>query len=163
MMFSISLFLQQYLQNIYYGKFFILTICAIVLKIYELAIPVYNRTRQKEKSKECAQQYSQIYQMFWYMITTTHNISSKYVFGRTTYYYGKHQFYMYHANRQILYKKTMILVLKYSLTIPTSKVLLRTLMNLQLFYKFQKNKYVKILESKIRDSDKYSTHLQNIF
>ena len=105
MMFSISLFLQQYLQNIHYGKFFILTICAIVLKIYELAIPVYTRTHQKEKSKECAQQYSQIYQMFWYMITTTHNISSKYVFGRTTYYYGKYQFYMYHANRRILYKK----------------------------------------------------------
>ena len=105
MMFSISLFVQQYLQNIYYGKFFILTICVIVLKIYELAIPVYKRTRQKEKSKECAQQYSQIYQMFWYVITTTHNISSKYVFGRTTYYYGKYQFYMYHANRWILYKK----------------------------------------------------------
>ena len=105
MMFSVSLFLQQYLHNIHYGKFFILTICAIVLKIYELAIPVYNRTRQKEKSKECAQQYSQIYQMFWYMITTTHNISSNYVIGRTTYYYGKYQFYMYHANRRILYKK----------------------------------------------------------
>ena len=60
-------------------------------------------------------------------------------------------------------KKTMILVLKYSLTIPTLKVLLWTLMNLQLFYKFQKNKYVKIFESKIRDSDKYITHLQNIF
>ena len=105
MMFSISLFLQQYLHNIHYGKFFILTICAIVLKIYELAIPVYNRMRQKEKSKECAQQYSQIYQMFWYMITTTHNISSNYVIGPTTYYYGKYQFYMYHANRRILYKK----------------------------------------------------------
>ena len=60
-------------------------------------------------------------------------------------------------------KKTMILVLKYSLTIPTLKVLLWTLMNLQLFYKFQKNKYVKILESKTRDSEKYITHLQNIF
>ena len=101
MMFSISLFLQQYLQNIYYGKFFILTICAIVLKIYELAILVYKRTRQKEKSKECAQQYFQIYQMSW----STQNISSKYVFGRTTYYCGKYQFYMYHANRWILYKK----------------------------------------------------------
>ena len=32
MMFSVRLFLQQYLHNIYYGKFFILTICAIVLK-----------------------------------------------------------------------------------------------------------------------------------
>ena len=49
----------------------------------------------------------------------------------------------------------MIPVLKYSLTIPTSKILLLTLMNLQLFYKFQNNKYVKILESKTRDSDKY--------
>ena len=105
MMFSISLFLQQYLQNIHYAKFFILTICAIVLKIYELAIPVYTRTRQKEKRKECAQQYSQIYQMLWYIITTTHNISSKYAHGRTIYYYGKYQFYMYHTNRWILYKK----------------------------------------------------------
>ena len=105
MMFSISLFLQQYLQNIHYVKFFILTICAIVLKIYELAIHVYTRTRQKEKRKECAQQYSQIYQMFWYIITTTHNISSKYAFGRTIYYYGKYQFYMYHTNRRTLYKK----------------------------------------------------------
>ena len=60
-------------------------------------------------------------------------------------------------------KKTMILLLQYSLTITTSKVLLLTLMNLQLFYKFQNNKYVKILESKTRDSDKYITHLQNIF
>ena len=60
-------------------------------------------------------------------------------------------------------KKNMILVQKYSLTIPTSRVLLQTLMNLQLFFKFQKNKYVKILESKTRDSDKYIPHLQNIF
>ena len=105
MMFSVSLFLQQYLHNIHYGKFFILTICAIVLKIYELAIPIYNRTRQQDKSIECAQQYSHIYQMFWYMITTTHNTSFNYVIGRTTYYYGKYQFYMYHANRRILYKK----------------------------------------------------------
>ena len=105
MMFSVSLFLQQYLHNIHYGKFFILTICAIVLKIYELAIPIYNRTRQQDKSIECAQQHSHIYQMFWYMITTTHNISFNYVIGRTTYYYGKYQFYMYHANRRILYKK----------------------------------------------------------
>ena len=36
-------------------------------------------------------------------------------------------------------------------------------MNLQLFFKFQKNKCVKILESKTRDSDKYIPHLQNIF
>ena len=43
--------------------------------------------------------------MFWYMITTTHNISFNYVIGRTTYYYGKYQLYMYHANRRILYKK----------------------------------------------------------
>ena len=36
-------------------------------------------------------------------------------------------------------------------------------MNLQLFFKFQNNKYVKILESKTRESDKYIPHLQNIF
>ena len=89
MMFSISLFLQQYLQNIHHVKFFILTICAIVLKIYRLAITVYKTTRQKEKRKECAQQYSQVYQMFWYMITTTHNIASKHKFSHTVYYYGK--------------------------------------------------------------------------
>ena len=163
MMFSISLFLQQYLQDIHYVKFFILTICAIVLKIYELAIPVYKRTCQKEKSKECAQQYSIIYHMFWYMITTTHNICSKYVFGCTTYYYGHISSICIMLTDGYSTKKTMIPVLKYSLTIPTSKVLLWTLMNLQLFYKFQKNKSVKILESKIRDSDKYITHLQNIF
>ena len=57
----------------------------------------------------------------------------------------------------------MIPVLKYSLTIPTSKVLLRTLINFQLFYKYKKNKYIKILELKIRDSDEYITHFQNIF
>ena len=105
MMFSITLFLQQYLQNIHYVKFFILTICAIVLKIYGLAIPVYKTTRQKEKRKECAQQYSQVYQILWYIITTTHNISSKHRFSHTVYYYGKYQLYVYHTNRLILYKK----------------------------------------------------------
>ena len=162
-MFSISLFLQQSIQNTHHVKIFIFTICAIVLKIYELAITIYKRTHQKEKSKECAQQYSQIYQMFWYIITTTHNISSKYGFGLTIYYYGKYQFYMYHTNRLILYKKDYDPCAEILFDYTYMKSVAETLMNLQLFYKLQKNKYVKILELKIRDSEKYITHLPNIF
>ena len=105
MMFSISLFLQQYLHNIHYGKFFILTICAIVLKIYELAIPVYKRTRQKDKSKECAPTI--LPNLPDVLVHDNHNTQHFFQICIWSYYIllWKISVHMYHANRRILYKK----------------------------------------------------------
>lgn len=104
-MFTTGSSTQQYIQDLYHDKYTILAICALALKIYRTGIIVYEATRQNQKRRNSVKQYAKLHKMFWYIVTTKHNISTEPRSHYTIYYCGKYKLHVYHTSKLILYNK----------------------------------------------------------